>query len=113
VARQRHPDGPGNIPGIRNAVNSPAATSINDNGLIAVFGSHGHGAAGFTIQGSTVTRLPALPNGSVDVQPLAAGSGFMLRSATGINDSAVIVGTSSPGSAPGESFGFELTPVSS
>jgi len=61
----------GTSPGSGTRSTPPAATSINDNGLITVFGSHGHGDAGFTIQGSTVTRLPALPNGSVDVQPLA------------------------------------------
>jgi probable HAF family extracellular repeat protein len=225
----------GTLPAIANTVVSPMATSINDNGLITVFGSDGHGDAGFTVQGSTVTRLPALPNGGVDVQPLAvngaglivgkadtttsdpeavkwqngaitalgglpgsltseavavnssgqavgtslqisdsdghavlfangtvtdlnapgtgtpggdasanaindngvivgqggngdafvysnghatdlntliaAGSGFTLRSADGINDNGVIVGTATSASQPGQTFGFELTPI--
>jgi probable HAF family extracellular repeat protein len=225
----------GTLPAIANTVVSPMATSINDNGLITVFGSDGHGDAGFTIQGTTVTRLPALPNGGVDVQPLAvngtglivgkadttttdpqavewqngaitalgglpgsltseavavnssgeavgtslqisdsdghavlfangtvtdlnapgtgtpggdssanaindngvivgqggngdafvysngqatdlntliaAGSGFTLRSANGINDNGVIVGTATSNSNPGQTFGFELTPI--
>lgn len=67
----------GALPGIANTVFSPEATSINDNNLITVLGSDGHGDAGFTIQGSTVTRLPALPNG-IDVDPLAVnGSGLI------------------------------------
>ena len=72
----------GALPEIANTVVSPEATSINDNNLITVFGSDGHGDAGFTIQGSTVTRLPALPNGGVDVQPLAVnGSGLIVGKA--------------------------------
>jgi probable HAF family extracellular repeat protein len=71
----------GTLPALANIV-SPMATSINDNGLITVFGSDGHGDAGFTVQGSTVTRLPALPNGGVDVQPLAVnGAGLIVGKA--------------------------------
>jgi probable HAF family extracellular repeat protein len=66
-------------PLLQNFVASPMATAINDNGLITAFGSF-HGDVGFTIQGSTVTKLPALPNGGVDVKPLA------------VNNSGLIVG---------------------
>lgn len=69
---------PANL-GLQNLVVSPMATSINDNGLITAFGSN-HGDVGFTIQGSTVTKLPTLPNGGVDVEPLA------------VSDSGLIVG---------------------
>ena len=65
--------------GLQNLVSSPALTSINDNGLITGFGSF-HGDVGFTINGSTVTKLPALPNGGVDVEPIA------------VNNSGLIVG---------------------
>ena len=65
--------------GLQNLVSSPALTSINDNGLITGFGSF-HGDVGFTISGSTVTKLPALPNGGVDVEPIA------------VNNSGLIVG---------------------
>ena len=65
--------------GLQNLVATPALTSINDNGLITGFGSF-HGDVGFTISGSTVTRLPALPNGGVDVEPIA------------VNDAGLIVG---------------------
>jgi len=72
----------GTLPAIADTVVSPMATSINDNSLITVFGSDGHGDAGFTVQGSTVTRLPALPNGGVDVQPLAVnGAGLIVGKA--------------------------------
>ena len=70
----------GALAGVQNLVTAPEATAINDNGLITGFGSDGHGEAGFTIQGSTVTRLPALPNGGVDVIPLA------------VNNSGLVVG---------------------
>lgn len=70
----------GTLAGVQNLVTAPEATAINDNGLITGFGSDGHGEAGFTIAGSTVTRLPALPNGGVDVIPLA------------VNNSGLIVG---------------------
>lgn len=69
----------GALPGVQNLVASPMATAINDNGLITAFGSN-HGDVGFTIQGTTVTKLPALPNGGVDVKPLA------------VNNSGLIVG---------------------
>lgn len=49
----------GSLAGVQNLVTAPEATAINDNGLITGFGPDGHGEAGFTIQGSTVTRLPA------------------------------------------------------
>jgi probable HAF family extracellular repeat protein len=65
--------------GLQNLVNSPALTSINDNGLITGFGSN-RGDVGFTISGTTVTKLPALPNGGVDVEPIA------------VNNSGLIVG---------------------
>ncbi|HEV3170056.1 MAG TPA: hypothetical protein VGZ32_06940 [Actinocrinis sp.] len=65
--------------GLQNLVSSPELTSINDNGLITGFGSN-RGDVGFTINGSTVTRLPALPNGGVDVEPIA------------VNNSGLIVG---------------------
>jgi len=65
--------------GLQNLVASPALTSINDNGLITGFGSN-RGDVGFTISGSTVTKLPALPGGGVDVEPIA------------VNDSGLIVG---------------------
>lgn len=67
--------------GLQNIVNSPALTSINDNGLITGFGSN-HGDVGFTINGTTVTRLPALPNGGVDVEPIAVnGTGLIVGQA--------------------------------
>jgi probable HAF family extracellular repeat protein len=69
----------GTLPGLQNLVTSPELTSINDNGLITGFGSN-RGDVGFTINGSTVTKLPALPNGGVDVEPIA------------VNNSGVIVG---------------------
>ncbi|MEY9860431.1 hypothetical protein ABH935_006068 [Catenulispora sp. GAS73] len=65
--------------GLQNLVATPALTAINDNGLITGFGSN-RGDVGFTISGSTVTRLPALPGGGVDVEPIA------------VNDSGLIVG---------------------
>jgi len=64
----------GSLAGVQDLVTAPEATAINDSGLITGFGSDGHGEAGFTIQGSTVTRLPALPNGGVDVIPLAVSN---------------------------------------
>jgi probable HAF family extracellular repeat protein len=69
----------GTLLGLQNLVASPALTSINDNGLITGFGSN-RGDVGFTINGSTVTKLPALPNGGVDVEPIA------------VNNSGLIVG---------------------
>src|SRR5260370_10197952 len=57
-------------PLLENLVASPMATAINDNGLITAFGSF-HGDVGFTIQGSAVTKLPALPNGALDAKPRA------------------------------------------
>ena len=63
--------------GLQNLVSSPALTSINDNGLITGFGSN-HGDVGFTISGSTVTRLPALPNGGVDVEPIAVSNSGLI-----------------------------------
>lgn len=67
--------------GLQNIVNSPALTSINDNGLITGFGSN-HGDVGFTINGTTVTRLPALPSGGVDVEPIAVnGTGLIVGQA--------------------------------
>jgi probable HAF family extracellular repeat protein len=72
----------GSLAGVQNLVTAPEATAINDNGLITGFGSDGHGEAGFTIQGSTVTRLPALPNGGVDVIPVAvSNSGLVVGKA--------------------------------
>jgi probable HAF family extracellular repeat protein len=65
--------------GLQNFVNSPELTSINDNGLITGFGSN-RGDIGFTISGSTVTKLPVLPNGGVDTEPIA------------VNNSGLIVG---------------------
>lgn len=65
--------------GLQNLVSSPALTSINDNGLITGFGSN-RGDIGFTINGTTVTKLPALPGGGVDVEPIA------------VNNSGLIVG---------------------
>lgn len=65
--------------GLQNLVASPALTSINDSGLITGFGSN-RGDVGFTISGNTVTRLPALPGGGVDVEPIA------------VNNSGLIVG---------------------
>ncbi|MEY9926165.1 putative HAF family extracellular repeat protein [Catenulispora sp. GP43] len=65
--------------GLQNLVASPALTSINDNGLSTGFGSF-HGDVGFTISGGKVTKLAALPNGGVDVEPIA------------VNDAGLIVG---------------------
>lgn len=67
----------GTLPGIQNLVTSPELTSINDNGLITGFGSN-RGDVGFTINGSTVTRLPALPNGGVDVEPIAVNKSGLI-----------------------------------
>ena len=69
----------GTLPGLQNLVASPELTSVNDNGLITGFGSN-RGDIGFTINGSTVTKLPALPSGGVDVEPIA------------VNNSGLIVG---------------------
>ena len=62
---------------LENLVASPVLTSINDNGLITGFGSN-RGDVGFTINGSTVTRLPALPDGGVDVEPIAVDSSGLI-----------------------------------
>jgi probable HAF family extracellular repeat protein len=70
----------GTLSGLQNLnLTSTKLTSINDSGLITGFGSN-RGDVGFTINGSTVTKLPALPNGGVDVEPIA------------VNDSGLIVG---------------------
>jgi hypothetical protein len=76
------PAGPGAQPGLQNLVSSPAWTSINANGLITGFGSS-HGDAGFTISGSTVTRLPALPSGGVDVEPIAVSDPGLIAGQAG------------------------------
>jgi probable HAF family extracellular repeat protein len=62
------------------ALSNPVATGINDSNLIIGDGSNGHGDKPFTIQGSTVTMLPLLPNGGVDGLPAA------------VNDAGQIVG---------------------
>lgn len=68
----------GTLPGLSSLLN-PQATAINDSNLIAGYGTHS-GEKPFTVQGSTVTMLPLLPNGGVDGLP------------AGINGSGVIVG---------------------
>jgi probable HAF family extracellular repeat protein len=70
----------GTLPGIANTLVNPQATAINDSNLITGDGgSNGHGQVAFTIQGSQVTDLPALPGGG-DSQPVA------------VNNAGVIVG---------------------
>lgn len=85
-----------NTPGTR--LSDASANAINDSGVIVGYGGNGDA---FVYQNGHATDLNSL---------IAAGSGFTLRSVTGTNDSGVIVGTASPGTAPGGTFGFELTP---
>lgn len=74
----------GTLPGISGTLINPQATAINDNNLITGDGSNGHGQVAFTIQGSQVTVLPALPGGGDDT-PVA------------VNNSGVIVGQADSG----------------
>ena len=66
-----------------------------------IVGQGGNGDA-FVDQNGHATDLNTL---------IGSGSGVTLRSANGLNDNAVIVGTATSNSQPGETFGFELTPV--
>ncbi|MFD0632831.1 hypothetical protein ACFQ9X_15815 [Catenulispora yoronensis] len=63
--------------GLQNLVATPALTAINDSGLITGFGSF-RGEVGFTISGGTVTKLPTLPNGGVDVEPIAVNNAGLI-----------------------------------
>jgi probable HAF family extracellular repeat protein len=69
----------GTLHGIAGTLVNAQATAINDSNLITGDGSNGHGQVAFTIQGSQVTDLPALPGGG-DSQPVA------------VNNAGVIVG---------------------
>ncbi|MFC4906960.1 hypothetical protein [Actinomadura gamaensis] len=66
------------LPGLSSRFFQTQATDINDNGLIVGFGegpgTRGDTTIGFTIQGSTVTLLPELPNGGVDSHPIAVNA---------------------------------------
>jgi probable HAF family extracellular repeat protein len=73
------------LPAIAALLN-PQATAINDSNLIAGDGSNGHGTVPFTIQGSQVTMLPALPGGG-DSQPAAVSNAGVI---VGQADSATI-----------------------
>jgi probable HAF family extracellular repeat protein len=80
------------------AAGDASANAINDNGVIVGQGGNGHA---FIYQNGHATDLNSL---------IAPGSGFTLFNADGINDNGVIVGTAS--NSNGQTFGFELTPVS-
>jgi probable HAF family extracellular repeat protein len=73
------------------------AHAINDNGVIVGHGGNGHT---FVYRNGQAADLNGL---------IAAGSGFTLINAAGINGNGVIVGTAINGT--GQTFGFELTPV--
>ncbi|MCP2341578.1 DUF3466 family protein [Actinomadura rupiterrae] len=63
------------LPGLSSRFFQTQATSINDNGLIVGFGegpgTRGDTTIAFTLQGSTVTLLPELPNSGVDAHAIA------------------------------------------
>ncbi len=86
-----------NAPG--TGAGDASANAINDNGVIVGQGGNGHA---FVYQNGHATDLNSL---------IAAGSGFTLLNATGINKNGVIAGTAVSNST-NQTFGFELTPVS-
>jgi len=86
------------VPG--TGVGDAQANAINDNGVIV--GEGGNGDA-FIYQNGQATDLNQL---------LPPGSAVTLIDATGINNSGDIVGTAVSNDGSGQTYGFELTPVS-
>jgi probable HAF family extracellular repeat protein len=82
----------GTLPGIAGILVNPQATAINDSNLITGDGgSNGHGQVAFTIQGSQVTVLPALPGGGDDTTTAVNNAGVIVGQADSATVSPVAV----------------------
>ena len=63
------------LPVLASTLFNTQATSVNNSGLIVGYGQNTKDAdTPFTIQNNTVTKLPVLPSGGVDAQPIALSS---------------------------------------